>query len=325
MRTRFARYAWFVLVWNLAVIIWGAVVRATGAGAGCGEHWPLCNGQVIPPAPQVKTLIEYGHRVTSGLALLLVVGLVAYAFRVFPHKHLVRRASVIALVFELTEGLIGAALVLLGHVAANESVKRGYSLSMHLANTLLLLAALSITAWFATREPGPASAALNLKRILLLGAVGIIVIGISGAIAALGDTLFTASTLTEGIRQDFATGAHPFVRLRVLHPFLAVGLAVFLLSAVAYMFSSIKINSTARQLGIGLILITVAQLCLGAVNLVLMAPVPVQLIHLLLADLLWIAYVLLSAELLLPAANEPAIAGPQKPHAAGGGELLVGI
>ena len=304
MRPRFARYAWFVLALNIAVILWGAVVRATGAGAGCGEHWPLCNGQVIPPAPQIKTLIEYGHRLTSGVALLCVIALVVWAFRAFPRKHVVRRAAVFSLIFELTEGLFGAGLVLLGHVATNKSIARGYSLGLHLSNTLLLLAALSLTAWLATRDARfPHPLPPGMRPVLAFAALGIILIGISGAIAALGDTLFTSATLTEGMHQDFDPSSHPFVRLRILHPIIAVILAIYILGLAAYVLSSMNVSAAAKKLGVGLIIITVGQLCLGAVNLLLLAPVPIQIAHLLLADLLWITFILLSAELLTP---EPA-------------------
>ena len=83
-RSGFAAYAWAVLGFNLLVILWGAFVRATGSGAGCGSHWPLCNGEVLPRAPALATLIEFSHRLTSGVALLLVIGLVVGAWRGFP-------------------------------------------------------------------------------------------------------------------------------------------------------------------------------------------------------------------------------------------------
>ncbi len=47
----FSRYAWGVLLWNVLVALWGAYVRATGSGAGCGSHWPTCNGEILPRAP----------------------------------------------------------------------------------------------------------------------------------------------------------------------------------------------------------------------------------------------------------------------------------
>ncbi len=147
----FAIYAWSVLAFAIAVVLWGAGVRATGSGAGCGDQWPLCNGVWLPQAPGIKTIIEFTHRITSGPTLgLLVLGLVVFAFRLFPRRHPVRRFAALALLFTGTEALIGAALVLLGHVGTNTSPNRAYTLGIHLINTMVLLAVLALTAWFAS-------------------------------------------------------------------------------------------------------------------------------------------------------------------------------
>ncbi len=275
------------------------MVRALGAGAGCGNHWPLCNG-LVTPQPQLKTVIEFGHRLTSGIALLLVVALVLYAWRVFPKGHWARRSAVWAGGFELSEGLIGAGLVLLGHVAENKSTARGYSLSLHQTNTLLLLAALALTAWFATRAQLQWTISVKPLRIILtVAALGTFLSGISGAIAALGDTLFRSASFAEGMRQDFDPLAHPFVRLRILHPMIAIALGLYVIALASYLLYSRTASITVRRLCVSLVTITVLQLGLGGLNLILRAPVPLQLAHLLLADLLWITFVLLSAELLV--------------------------
>ncbi|MFN2168955.1 MAG: COX15/CtaA family protein [Anaerolineae bacterium] len=148
--TRFAKYAWFVLFYNIAVVLWGAFVRATGSGAGCGSHWPLCNGEVVPLAPRIETVVEFTHRIMSGLALVGILVLVIWAFRAYPRRHAVRYGAVFSGVFNITEALIGAGLVLLGLVADNESTTRALSMSLHLANTFLLLASLTVTAWWAS-------------------------------------------------------------------------------------------------------------------------------------------------------------------------------
>jgi heme A synthase len=148
--TRFARYAWFVLGYNLLVIMWGAYVRASGSGAGCGNHWPLCRGAVIPRSPALETLVEISHRFTSGLSLIFVIGLVFWSFQRFPRRHPVRAAAVVSLVFILTEALIGAGLVLFEYVAHNASTARAFWMSGHLINTFLLLGALALTAWWAS-------------------------------------------------------------------------------------------------------------------------------------------------------------------------------
>jgi heme A synthase len=93
---RFARYAWGVLAYNVAVALWGAFVRATGSGAGCGNHWPLCNGAVTPQTPAWATVIEFTHRATSGIDLLLVAVLAIWAFRAFPKQHPARLGAALS-------------------------------------------------------------------------------------------------------------------------------------------------------------------------------------------------------------------------------------
>jgi heme A synthase len=292
---RFSRYAWFVLGYNLLVILWGAYVRATGSGAGCGSHWPLCNGQVVPRSPQIETIIEFTHRLMSGLSLIAIVVLVIWAFRAYPKRHPVRYAAVASGIFIVTESLIGAGLVLLGLVADNDSTARAFSMSLHLANTLLLLGSLSLTAWWASgfeamRLPGRSGLIWALRVGLILS----IFLGISGAVTALGDTLYPANTLREGLQQDFALTTNLLIRLRVFHPLIAIVVGVYLLF-VSRLLRSQPSNSTIDRLGRSLEILILVQLAVGFVNVLLLAPVWMQLIHLLLADLVWIALVLLSA------------------------------
>lgn len=288
----FRPYAWIVLACNVAVILWGAVVRATGSGAGCGEHWPLCNGVAVPQSPQIATIIEFVHRLTSGLAVGLALGLVALAFYFFPKRHLVRRAAVAAVFFEFMEALLGAALVLLGHVAKDPSVARGYYLSAHLINTLMLLAALTLAAWAAGRSQiHLRSGASGWRVAFAFAAVGLLLLGVSGVIAALGDTLFHSTSLAQGFRQDLVPSSHPFVRLRVWHPFIAV--------LVSLGIEAICFAARAKPIAWVLGALTLTQIAAGMINLALLAPVPMQIFHLLLADAVWIAFVILAADVLL--------------------------
>jgi len=289
--TRFARYAWGVLAYNVAVVLWGAYVRASGSGAGCGNHWPLCNGEVTPHSPTVATLIEFTHRATSGIDLALVAPLGVWAFRAFPRRHPARMGATLSAVFLMTEALIGAALVLLEHVAKNASAARAYSLSTHLINTLTLLAFLTLTAWWAAGKPavpprGRAAwmAAVSLAVVALLG--------VSGAIAALGDTLFPAASLAAGLAQDWDPTANIFLRLRGLHPLIAAASGAWLLF---YAVSSASRRPGVRARAWTVAACLCAQLLAGVANLLLLAPVWMQMVHLLLADLLWISLVLLCA------------------------------
>jgi heme a synthase len=292
---RFTRYSWITLAYNIAVILWGAAVRATGSGAGCGSHWPLCNGEVLPRAAAVETLIEFSHRLTSGLALLLVVALAVAAFRARPAGHPARRAAVLSLVLILTEAAVGAGLVLFELVAENRSMARALFMATHLVNTFLLVGALTLTAHFAgagerfrLRGQGLVGGGALLALVLLL------LSGVSGAIAALGDTLFPATSLSHALEQDLSPTAHTLLRLRLFHPGFALAAGAFLLY-LAPQLARRRPAPAVRRLAAWTSGLVFVQLAAGAVNVLLLAPVWLQIVHLLLADLLWIAAVLLGA------------------------------
>ena len=294
-RTRFSTFAWVVLAFNLLVILWGAYVRATGSGAGCGSHWPLCNGVVVPLQPQIETIVEFTHRLTSGLAFLIVLVLVVWAFRAYPRGHPVRLGATLSMIFIITEALVGAGLVLYGWTAEDQSIGRVISISIHLVNTFLLLATLTLTAWWAS---GGERIVLRGQGIsvwlFVIGFLGVLILGVSGAITALGDTLFPAGSLSEGIAQDFVPTAHFLVRLRVWHPVIAMlnGLYLLFLGGLIYQF---RATPRIQRLALTLGALFLAQLVAGMINLGLLAPVWMQLVHLLLADMVWIALVLLAA------------------------------
>ncbi len=301
------RLSWFTLGWNILVILWGAVVRATGSGAGCGAHWPTCNGEVIPPSPTVATLIEFSHRATSGVALILVAALLYRVWRSLDRRHLARFWAIASMLLILSEAAIGAGLVLFQRVAGDTSTSRGYWISGHLINTFLLLAALVLTARFLSAPrwasaPG-LSAAIGATFgpaargwPAILAVVALLATGISGAIAALGDTLFKATSLVEAIAQDFSPDSHIFLRLRILHPFIALlggGLILFL----AYrMVVQNPMRPTVRRRGQWLGGLVIAQWFLGLVNIVLLAPTWLQIVHLLVADLIWMTLILALAD-----------------------------
>ena len=288
----FTRYAWGVLAWNLLVVLWGVLVRASGSGAGCGSHWPLCNGEVIPSAPAVSTIIEFTHRGMSGVAFFATAGLLAWSLKLFPRGHRARKFALASFAFLIAEAALGAGLVLFRYVEANASAGRAIYLSLHLVNTQILLAMLALTAWF-SRDPGRPPVR---RSPLFLGALcAALVVGVTGAITALGDTLFPVSSLGEGLRQDFSASAHFLLRLRVFHPMLAIAAAIFFIWIALRALRS-NSSATARRIAVAAVILTVTQLSAGAVNLALLAPVGMQIFHLLLADLLWISLVLLTVE-----------------------------
>jgi heme A synthase len=294
MMTRLARFSWGVVVYNLAVIAWGAYVRATGSGAGCGAHWPLCNGEVIPQAPTVAMAVEFSHRLTSGLALVAVAVLLGWAWRAVPAGHPARRGAAWSMVFMLAEAGVGAALVLFRLVADNASMARALFMSAHLVNTFLLLACLSLTAWWLS---GGSRLRIRGRRNMALGfgagALAMLIAGVSGAVAALGDTLFPFGSLAQALGADLSATSHVLVRLRLLHP------AATILVAAALVLTGIRLGSRipgpARRLSLAVAGAAGLQVLAGFTNVLLLAPVWMQMVHLVLADVLWIGYVLLAA------------------------------
>src|SRR5262245_47208828 len=304
---RFAKYAWFALTFNLLVIVWGAYVRASGSGAGCGSHWPLCNGEVIPGYPTVKTVFEFSHRLSSGLALLLVAGALVWALRAYAPKHQLRRLSAAAMFFMLMEAAIGAGLVLFEMVAENKSIARALWMSAHLVNTFLLTGTLALMAWTATT-----GGRLNVRGqgsinwVFAAAIMATLILGVSGAVSALGATLFPVTSLAEGLKQDLSSTAHVLIRLRFFHPLIAIGVSGLLI-LTAFFARTRRPGNDVKKWSTALITLVLIQLGAGAVNLLLHAPIWLQLVHLLLSDFVWIALVLLGCATLQQPAREPSM------------------
>lgn len=279
----FVRFALFVLFYTVFVIVWGAFVRATGSGAGCGSDWPLCHGEVLPRAASVEKAIEFTHRVTSGLAWFFAVALVVAARRTLPSGW-VRKASAAVLFFMTTEALIGAGLVIFERVAGDTSLSRGYWISGHLVNTFALVVACTLTYDGAARPKLEPSAQERGRTWVFVGVLLFLAVGVSGAIAALGDTLFPAGSLLEGLRQDGDPRAHLWLRLRVFHPVFAVLFAIYACVASVRSIRGEAVGSALAKVSWWLLAVVLLQVLAGAVNLLLRAPVWMQLVHLLLSN-----------------------------------------
>ncbi|CAN5252484.1 hypothetical protein BH18ACT5_BH18ACT5_13290 [soil metagenome] len=276
------RLAKVTLVWNVLTILLGALVRATHSGAGCGRSWPTCDGQIVPGRAGA-TAIEYTHRVASGIALVLVIVLAVVVGRQTRRGDPARSAAGWATGAIIGEALIGAAIVFFEWVDADNSLARVIAVPLHLLNTFLLLAALTLVIWFAAggsrlEQRGPS------RRWITAAALGLLATAATGAVTALADTLFPK----DGSGSLETT--HFLSDLRVLHPLLAVG--VVLVAALA-----LRGSGLVRQWG-PLAGLTLGQLLVGLANIWLGTPVWIQLVHLLIADLIWISYVWLSAQVL---------------------------
>lgn len=293
--TLLPRFAWLVLVYNVAVILEGAVVRATSSGAGCGDHWPLCNGVVVQSHPRLATLIELTHRMMSGVTVVAILVLLVWTFRGTLAGHLARITMVAATVLIFNEALLGALLVLLHLTADNHSPARAVYLSLHLANTLLLLGALALSAHFLSGGEafGRRSVRLTQLPLTIAGLTAILVVGMSGTLAALSDTLFPATSVRAALAQDFAGGSGWLQHLRLLHPVTAVIAGLFL----CWLLLRGVMRPAERRLAVVVLLLLALQCGLGVADVVLLAPLWLQITHLLGADILWIALVLLAAKI----------------------------
>jgi heme A synthase len=291
-RVPLPHFAWFVVLYNIAVSVWGAYVRATGSGAGCGNHWPLCNGDFLPASPQTQTVIEFTHRVTSGVSLVLVAILLLYCRRRTAKGDWPRYSAVAAAVLLFNEALLGALLVLFDHVGGlDRSATHALFLCLHFGNTLLLLAALALTAKWLCNRDGRFGVVPRLDQTIAmgLGLVSVMVIGMTGSLASLGDTIFPADSLRHAVVQDFSSNSHILLGLRVLHPIAAVTGSIYVL----WLFQTFwRKQERSPWMPVAL----TAQIALGTTKVMLLTPVWLQMTHLLVAEIFWILLVLASAD-----------------------------
>jgi heme A synthase len=272
------------------VILWGAFVRVTHSGAGCGRNWPLCKGEVLVINPQIDTLIELFHRLTSGFSLILVLTCYLVS-RKYPKSSLFRISAFWSLIFILSEALIGAGLVLFGWVKDNSSSTRAVVVALHLINSFLLLLSLAIHSYssiFLKDLETNYTTIFKIFKPRLLLIFLFLLVACSGAITALGDTLFPSTSLVEGLNDDFSPDSHFLIRLRTIHPILALLLSLGLFNYFSQKKSNDKL--TSKLLKIGLITI-ICQVLLGLLNVLLLAPSYLQISHLFLSIVLWTIFI----------------------------------
>ena len=302
-KRRFSPFAWGVFGYSLIVILWGYFLRISESGDGCGTDWPLCHGAVVPQAPPFATFVEFSHRVTSGLVLLLVVVLVVWAFRAYPRGSAVRKGAAASLFFTVTESLVGAALVVLGWVATDVSLGRILIRPFHVTNTFLLMAALGLTAWWAWRGvtalPRPSRATLRLAGPAV---VGVLALAWTGSWTGLAATAFPAETLRDGLGQ-YVDPQHLLIYLRISHPILALVVIGLVLRMASVVRRQVQ-EPIIRRLAGGAGLLAGLQLVAGPATIALGNPWALRLGHLFLADLLWIVLVFLVSELVTRAGSE---------------------
>ncbi len=296
-RRKYRVLAWSVLIFNVGVVLGGAIVRATGSGDGCGESWPTCTDRLFPANPGVETVIEFSHRITSLLAIFGVIALYVFAVRLYEKGNRVRNGAAASLALLLFESLLGAALVIFGWVDQDASIGRMIIVPLHLTNTYILLGALTVTAWWSSGNPGPVKPVdARVKRDLILSGIGLVLLGATGALNALADSLYPAESFISGVTAEFSGDAPWLLEVRIFHPIIAIAVGF----GVAYAVMRLAATATdrTRQLGIAVSVLIVVQFFIGLINVMLAAPLEIQVIHLAIADTIWIIFLLFGASLL---------------------------
>ena len=266
----------------------GAFVRATGSGDGCGATWPTCKGKIIPALSDSSELIEFSHRSVSGV--LLVVTLIIFAkTRKFQKDSLVRTVTNYLTFFVIFEALIGAVIVIFEWVGLNSSLPRIIAVPIHLVNTFGLLGSYAILYKILQDDLQNIKNMFN-KNFLLISSL-FLLSGATGSITALADVLFPSASFVEGFLADFDRTSEVLTRLRILHPIISSTLSI-----VLYVYATgirKKYNVGVKPLQI-LILIAVF---LGVINVLSNIVLPLSILHLAIADFLWISYIYVSIDL----------------------------
>jgi cytochrome c oxidase assembly protein subunit 15 len=288
-KSRFKNLAFWLLVYTVLVILWGAWVRISHSGDGCGDTWPLCHGKLIPEAERGKTWVEYGHRLMSGIYGFIVIYFYYVARKLFPQGHFARKAALLTLIFMITEALLGAKLVLFGLVASNDTPYRAFVMALHQLNSFMLTGAVALAYAGAHLEMGLPPAQAMTRRIQYFPLI-IVILGITGAWAALSNSLFPTENLFQGFLDDFSTESHFLVRLRVIHPFLAL-----ILGGSLALFFWIKANTSENLLqqkrAWQMALLLMFGIAFGIVTLLLHAPTWMKVVHLCLAHMIWVTLI----------------------------------
>ncbi len=302
------RAAWAFVFYLIGVILFGAWVRITHSGAGCGSHWPTCHGALIPLAPTLETKIEFTHRLTSGLCGIFSLALIAALVRRFGRAHRAIKAALVTLAFIILEGAIGAGIVLKELVGSDDSGARAIIISLHLVNTLALVSSAALTAWWSGGAPplqlkGYGAAPLWLRLGWLCGLVALVATSMTGAITALGDTLFPIAPalgpgLLDKVRDDLSATSHFLVRLRVAHPVVAILSATYLMGLGNHIWQRARAPHAAKRWALIVVACVAAQVLIGLANIALAAPGWMQLVHLLMANLVWLGVWQMGCELL---------------------------
>ena len=281
-------YAKAGLLLSILSILAGAFVRATGSGDGCGATWPTCKGKIIPGLSDTSELIEFSHRSVSGV-LLIVTLIIFIKTRKFQKDSLVRTVTNYLTFFVIFEALIGAVIVIFEWVGLNSSLPRIIAVPIHLVNTFGLLGCYAILYKILDENIKEINSMFN-KNFIFISSL-FFLSGATGSIAALADVLFPSASFIEGFLADFDRTSEVLTRLRILHPIVSSALSLIL-----YVYS-IRINKKYNIRVKPLQTLIFVAVFLGFLNVLSNIILPLSILHLAIADFLWISYIYVSIDI----------------------------
>ncbi len=271
----------------ISSILAGAIVRATGSGDGCGSTWPTCKGKIIPQLSDIPELIEFSHRAVSGI-LLVVTLIIFLKTRDLEKNNLKKVISNYLTFFVVLEALIGAVIVLFEWVGLNSSLPRIVAVPIHLVNTFGLLACF-IALYKVVKDDLQSIKGIVDNQFLVVLSL-FLLSGATGSITALADVLFPSESFIQGFMEDFDKTSELLTRLRILHPIVASLLSILLFFESNRLKKTYKLNTKSLKL---MVLVAVT---LGVVNVLSNIWLPLSVLHLAIADFLWITYIYVSIE-----------------------------
>ena len=271
----------------ISSILAGAIVRATGSGDGCGSTWPTCKGRVIPELSDIPELIEFSHRAVSGI-LLVVTLIIFLKTRDLGKNNLKKVISNYLTFFVVLEAVIGAVIVLFEWVGLNSSLPRIVAVPIHLVNTFGLLACF-IALYKVVKDDLQSIKGIVDNQFLVVLCL-FLLSGATGSITALADVLFPSESFIQGFVEDFDETSELLTRLRILHPIVASLLSITLFFESNRLKKTYKLNTKSLKL---MVLVAVT---LGVVNVLSNIWLPLSVLHLAIADFLWITYIYVSIE-----------------------------
>ena len=287
MTRRFATLAWAAAICTYLLIVLGAVVRITGSGLGCGEHWPLCNGHLFPPLNDIGTVIEWSHRLVAALVTILVVGLAIPGLAPGVRES---KARYVALGLLVVQILLGAITVKLALPA--------WTVVLHLGTAMLLLATLLI---IATSSPG---------RAFLLQRGTLVIVPL-----AFVTVLFGA--LTANLGAAAACGGFPLCNGQVWTSAGSLAVIHWTHRLLAYALAIVAViwAKRSRQTGAALVLVMIAvQIIVGATMVLNGLPRVLQATHVAVGAAVWASVVLAARAAVLPQNNEAPVTTSPEPR-----------